>query len=351
MNDRLILKLLFGVSVVLFVVIMGIWGGYYANHTSISTSNQEIQFKIMKGDGLNQISDRLKQSGIIHIPRFFNRVVRYYNRENNFKYGTYRLSFPASLQEIMEQLQDPSHLVVIKLTIPEGMNMYELDALLAQKEISIPGEFIQRCTDSDFIRTLKLRYPFLHTLRSPNLEGFLFPDTYQIVTEISLDGVILMILDNFNNKVIPVYHQYQATLPKVYGKSLMFYDLMILASIVEREAVVNEDRPLIASVFLNRLNHKMALGSCPTVKYALKQFSKSMLTAEDISIESPYNTYRINGLPPTPISNPGISSILGVLKSTTTNYYYFISTNDGHHHFSRTQQEHNNWRIKLGYRS
>ncbi|MGD2050736.1 MAG: endolytic transglycosylase MltG, partial [Chloroflexota bacterium] len=188
-------------------------------------------------------------------------------------------------------------------------------------------------------------YDFLSSLpENATLEGFLFPDTYRLPVDATAPQLIYMMLDNFNLRVTPAMRQ-------SFGiQGLSVYDAVILASIVQREAVVADERPLMVGVFLNRLNAGMPLQADPTVQYALGYLEdvgtwwKSPLSAEDLKIDTPYNTYLYPGLPPGPIANPGLTALEAVSSPERSDFLFFVadctSENPGLHVFSRTFEEH-----------
>lgn len=186
--------------------------------------------------------------------------------------------------------------------------------------------FLQAASDPGLIESLGIEgYPF---------EGYLFPETYNFPKGVTAEQIIKKMVDHFRSVFTPAWTE------RAHAMGFTIHQVVTLASIVEKETSKPEERPLIASVFLNRLKRRMRLESDPTVIYGIKDFDGN-LTRKDLRTMSPYNTYRIKGLPPGPIANPGRASIEAVLYPSEEPYLYFVSKNDGSHHFSPTLREHN----------
>ena len=329
---------------------------------------------IPRGSGVEGVANALKKAHIIHSPWLFRIRVRLSGQHPVFYSGLLRVSLPANIHGILNQLQDPSRITYRKLTIPEGFNLVQIDNLLAEKGIITPDSFLSFCTDPTLFRPVLEKITSLSMLINiTNLEGVLFPDTYHIEYYTSIPELVRLMLVNFADKALPVYNHYSNNQPTIkrwqkmarktrsgirYQRVLVLervprvslYQALKFASIVENEAKTTIERPIIASVYLNRVRQKMALGSCPTVEYARVLAGlphKEKLLFKDLEIDSPYNTYKHSGLPPTPISNPGIASLTAVLYPARSNYLYFVSKGDGSHHFSKTAAEHMLWSNKL----
>ena len=224
-----------------------------------------------------------------------------------------------------------SKVKLYKVTVPEGYTLREIAKVLAQKGLADEKKFIKLTSDIDIIKQYKLE--------GNSMEGYLFPETYCFQKGTKEDEIINMMLRKFNQ--IAGKNNIRKLAEDKY---IRFYDLIKLASIVEREAEKSEERPIIASIFLNRINKKMKLESCATIFYVLNldpnKKKRTKLVDRDLALNSLYNTYKNSGLTPTPICNPGIQSILAVLNPADTKYLYFVSKNDGTHEFSKTAEEH-----------
>lgn len=327
--------------------------------------SEDITILIPRGAGGAGVAVALKKAHVIHSSWLFRLRLKFSNIHPRFYSGLIRLSLPANHASLLQQLQDPTRLTYEKLTIPEGFNTIQIDNLLSEKGMITPDSFVEFCSDPTLFRPIIEKIPSLSAfVEVSKLEGLLYPDTYHIEYYTSIPELVRLMLTNFTNRALPLYQKYEKNLPTqkrwekrakktrrgVVVKRLSFYQVLKLASIIENEAKVATERPVIASVYLNRLNRKMALGSDPTVQYARELAGlphKEIVYFKDLEIHSPYNTYKHSGLPPTPISNPGLDSIKAALYPSTTRYLYFVATGDGSHHFSLTAKEHIVWSKKL----
>jgi len=299
-----------------------------------------VVFIVEPGETAGDIALRLEQLGLINDAELFRLLARYHKADSRLEAGRYELRANMTMGEIIEALQH-GRLEEIEVTIPEGWRAEQIAEML--EEVGVDGEeFLALVREGSF------DYEFLRD-RPPGatLEGFLFPDTYYLpVQPIALD-IIERMLANFDQRFTAEMRQMAAE------QEMTIYQVVTLASIVEREAVVAEERPIIAGVFLNRLAKGMTLDADPTVQYALGyqedtgQWWKRPLALEEIErVGSPYNTYLHRGLPPGPICNPGLASIQAVLEPAETDYLYFVAKGDGSHVFARTLEEHNRNRAK-----
>ena len=282
-----------------------------------SSANQPSQIFVVKdGEGVREIANNLKAKGLINDPIVFFLYTRIMGIDKQIQAGDFRLNPSMNMSQVAGGLTHGT--LDIWVTIPEGLRADEIADLFKAK---LPGynESWRAVLDAN--------------------EGYLFPDTYLIPRDANVDMVVALMRDNFTKKYDSVKDSKTTALSDA--------QTIILASIIEREAMFQEDRPLVASVFVNRLNIGMALGSDPTVMYALgyqtdtKTWWKKDLTADDLLVNSPYNTRKNPGLPPGPIANPGLSSIQAALNPAKTDYLYFFADKEGHLHFATTLAGHN----------
>ena len=290
---------------------------------------------IKKGMPLKKISAMLEQEGIIRNRHFFVGIVTILGKKAGIKAGEYEFHTRMLPLEVLDALvkgQVRLHLV----TIAEGFTLYQIAQLL--EELNIVGKevFLQKASSPAFISSLGLPAEVGSTL-----EGYLFPDTYHLFREMDPEEVIQIMVRQFKK----VFNPDLASRASQLGISQR--EAVILASIIEKETPLSEEKPLISAVFHNRLKKKMPLQSDPTVIYGIKNFDGN-LTKEDLLRPTPYNTYLVNGLPPTPICNPGKDSIHAALYPASVPYLYFVSKNDGSHYFSSHIEEHNQavWRYQ-----
>ncbi|MBI2074635.1 MAG: endolytic transglycosylase MltG [Candidatus Levybacteria bacterium] len=279
-------------------------------------SKQQVIFVIQKGSGVREIANQLKAQGLIKDPVVFFLLVKKMGLDNKIQAGDFRLSPSQSATEIALALTHGT--LDIWITIPEGKRAEEIADILQDK-----------------IPTYK---PAWRPVLNRN-EGYLFPDTYLIPRDVTVDFIVSMMRDNFEKK----FAQIQPSNKNILSKE----QIIILASIIEREAKFSNDRSLVASVLLNRINLGMPLQVDATIQYALgyqtdeKRWWKKGLTNQDLKIDSAYNTYTQVGLPHTPISNPGFDVLNSTANPADTDYLYYISDKSGHNHYAKTLAEHN----------
>ncbi len=302
-----------------------------------SDSDVLVTFTIEQGETGSTVAARLEEMGLITDSNLFSLYMRYHKIDSKLEAGDYDLSSSMTMIEIAESLQH-ARVDEIVVTVPEGWRAEQIAEMLTENEIVDGEEFMALVREGgDF----HLEFLGDRSGGHPALEGFLFPETYRIATKATPADFIKRMLNTFDRRFTPEMRQEAAS------KGLTVYQVVTLAAIVEREAVIPEERPLIASVYLNRLAADMLLNADPTVQYAMGyqpntgQWWKTPISLEEYSlIDSPYNTYLYGGLPPGPICNPGLSSIQAVVRPAQTDYLYFLGKGDGSHVFARTYEEH-----------
>ncbi len=276
---------------------------------------------IKKGMPLRQVSEILQREGIIRNRYFFMFITTALGKKTKVKAGEYEFSTGMLPLEVLDTLvkgQVKLHLV----TIPEGYTLSQIAQVLEELKIVGKRDFIEKASSPSLIASLGLSQSAGSTL-----EGYLFPETYHLIREMEPEEVIQMMVRQF----MKVFGSGLANRASQLGISEK--ETVTLASIIEKETPLREEKPLISAVFHNRLARKIPLQSDPTVIYGIKNFDGN-LTKEDLLRPSPYNTYLFVGLPPTPICNPGKDSLLAALSPAPVPYLYFVSKNDGSHFFS-----------------
>ncbi len=308
-------------------------------NSPVNDSGMDQPFSISAGESVSMICIRLEQSGLIEDAELLRTYLIYSGLDRQLQSGQFTLNPGMSPIEIVFDLMDatPSEAVI---TILPGWRIEEVAVNVAGSGLAITQEaFISEAYSPE-----PIYLSFLSVDNLLTLEGFLFPGTYQIPREAGLSTVLENILTEFRNNV-------DDDLINGFTKNgLSIYESVTLASIIEKEAVIDDEKPLIASVFYNRLSQGMRLETDPTVQYAvgynsdLSTWWKSPLSIEDLGIESPYNTYIVYGLPPTPICNPDLGSLRAVAFPAETPYLYFRAACDGsgRHNFAITYEEHLN---------
>lgn len=284
---------------------------------------------IKKGTSLGKVAEMLHQERLIRSSRIFVLLATGLGKRGEIKAGEYELEASMSPLEILDHLvkgQVKHHLV----TIPEGSTVSQIAAILDGLKIVERESFLEKVRSPFLIETLGLS-----DLASSSLEGFLFPETYHLVREMDPEEVIRRMVHQFKK----VFLSPEAS-EKARQLGITLREAVVLASIIEKETALSVEKPLISAVFHNRLRRKMPLQSDPTVIYGTEGFEGN-LTRAHLTKPTPYNTYLFQGLPPTPICNPGKESLLAALNPAPVPYLYFVSRNDGSHFFSRELKDHN----------
>jgi UPF0755 protein len=281
-------------------------------------------FLVKERSSLKEVAGELEKRGLITNKTLFVLWTRVKGYGKEIRAGEYSLSPSMPPVQLLEILR--KGLVILHpVTIPEGFTRDQIADVLAAKGLADKKRFLELTEDKALLRQ--------YGISGPSLEGYLFPDTYHFSRGTPTLAVLDTMVKRFRQAVAPF-------MEKTQGTGMKFEDVVTLASIVEKETGRPEERPLIASVFLNRLRLGMRLESDPTVIYGMENFDGD-LKKKDLTEKTPYNTYIIYGLTPGPIANPGLESIKAVIDPARTDYVYFVSRNDGSHHFSRTLAEHN----------
>ena len=268
----------------------------------------------------------LREQGILrdeYVPLVYIKLAR---RGESIKAGIYEFSRPVSAADVVEKLIRGD--VILKtVTIREGLDRFAIGRIFAADGFGRPAEWDKLTADPELIRDL--------APEAKSLEGYLFPDTYKLTPRTPTAKIVQLMVENFRKHFGP-------EMPYI-TTGLGLHQTVTLASIVESEAKLPQERPLVASVYLNRLSKHMALDADPTVIYALKLAGRwdGNIHKADLQIESPYNTYRYPGLPPGPIANPGMASLQAAAAPAKTNFLYFVARHDGSHAFATNITEHN----------
>lgn len=292
-------------------------------------ADELVVFEVPSGRSFKQIADRLQEQGII-LSAFKMRVVaRMTGLDGRVKRGEYQLNRAMTPQEVLSVLIS-GRSIQYPITFPEGSNMFEMAGLLEAKGLYKAADFLQMVRDRDVIRELL-------GIEVSSLEGYLFPETYNVTKYTSLRELIGNMVANFKT----VYGHLEAQNPNRI--QLPRHEVVTLASVVEKETGAPEERPMIASVFFNRMNKGIKLQSDPTIIYGIWIETgryKQNITKDDIERPTRYNTYTVPKLPFGPIANPGREALEAVMKPGTSDYMFFVSRNDGTHIFTRTYEEH-----------
>lgn len=282
-------------------------------------------FDFGEGASFRKFAGELESSGMIPSARLFVFYARLRGDDGKVKAGSYQFNDGLSPTEILRRMV-AGETFAYRFAVPEGYSIYQIAELLESRGLFKKESFLKACFDRALLKSLGIS--------SKSVEGYLFPSTYNIPPRMDEENVIRLMVGQFDK----IYDKRFADRARSLG--ITRNALVTLASMIEKEAVIPSERPLIASVFNNRLKRRMPLQSDPTAVYGIRAFP-GKVSKRDIMRASPYNTYRIQGLPPGPIGNPGIEAMEAVLVPAATNYLYFVARNDGSHHFSATLAEHN----------
>jgi len=287
------------------------------------TEKQEEIFVVKKGSGLRIVAAQLEERRLIKGKFLFMLWAYVRGGARDIKAGEY--SFKRSMTPVtIFHVLTSGAVKTYSFTIPEGLTAEQIADLLERKNLVNKRDFVSLVHDKDLVSS--------YHVDGKSLEGYLYPDTYLITRDMAARDVIDLMVDRFWE----VFN----SLARGQQHAMTVKDIVTLASIVEKETGLADERPIIASAFLNRLSKGMRLESDPTVIYGIEDFSGD-LTRKDLRAPSPYNTYIHHGLPPGPIANPGREALKAVIDPAETDYLYFVSKNDGSHHFSSTLKEHN----------
>lgn len=307
----------FSFLIVILALILGGIGAWWIQGTAPAdpTDTTQKNFSITKGEGVRQVANNLKEAGLIKDPVIFFLYLKQQGLDAKVQAGEFLLSPSMNASEIATALQSATS--DIRVTIPEGKRAEEV---------------------ADIVQQYFPNYDESWRSQLVTHEGYLFPDTYSFPKDADIDLIITTMTNNFEEK-------YNSISAGRNSAALSKTDIVKIASLVEREAKHDEDRPIVASVILNRLNTGMSLDIDASVQYAIGTSAKWWPTLNDyarnIAPQSPYNTYTNPGLPPTPISNPGLAVLQAVINAPDTDYVYYITDQNGINRYGKTLEEHN----------
>ena len=314
------ISLLSGLAILIMVL-------YIASYLSpVDANARPIQLKIARGMSSQAIATKLAQKDLIHHPWTFLLAAHLSGVTNRLQVGSYRLSGSMSIPQIIDHLK-AGKVITHQLVIPEGLTVADVGELWEKGGFGTTAAFNEAASSPTWQRS--------YNIEAETLEGYLFPNTYQFPDGAPAETLIQTMLDEFDRR----WTAEMSDEAKALGFSR--HEIITLASIIEAEARVADERPLISSVFHNRLGRGWKLQADPTALYGVGNPDRPP-TAADLRINSPYNTYLHKGLPPGPICNPGIASILAALRPASADYMYFVAIGGGKHYFSKTLREHRN---------
>lgn len=315
-----------------FASIMLIWFNIMLSPPN-AANEAFVQFEVSSGITAKQLAVQMKDKGIIKDPLAFRLYAKLNGLDVKIKSGNYLLSPSMTLKQILDKLVTGETINNdIKITIPEGSNLETIASIFQKRGLVSKDDFIGSANVNKF----KIKYSFLEEFpEDTSLEGFLFPDTYFLPKGKKPEFYIDVLLNMFEK----TYFSKVDKLLKENGIEYTPYQIVTIASIIEAEAKLDSERPIIAGVFYNRLRIGKPLESCATIAYIIDEH-KEILTFEDLEVDSPYNTYKNIGLPPGPIGSAGLSSLMAAANPAEVDYLYFVAKGDGSHVFSKTYAEH-----------
>jgi UPF0755 protein len=321
-------KLLYMSSIILFIIASFIFVAFqelifYSKEPAMINTEPRMVL-IGSGQSFESVTRILHEEEIIHNSFKFKLFARIKGYDRKVKAGEYLLSSSMSPEKILETLVG-GKVYLYRISIPEGYNLNQIAALLDEKGVFNGTEFLEAANDPTFTEQLGIN--------ARNFEGYLFPDTYFFAKGVSARKMISTMVKQFHVTFNPVWEKRPADL------SFSIHEIVTLASMIEKETGVADERPLVSSVFHNRLNKNMRLQSDPTVIYGVEDFDGN-LTRKHLNTPTPYNTYTSKGLPPGPIANPGKASLEAALFFPETPYLYFVSKKDKTHFFSTNYDDH-----------
>lgn len=320
-----------------FIMMILIGSGYYlfdqfvnsSRLSGVSSVSNGVLFEVVRGQNIQQISERLENEKLISNAFFFSIYARFTGQAERVKIGEYLLNPYMKPSEILKVISS-GRSVGRSFTVAEGLNIYEIAELYEKSGFGISKDFLKLCFDQSLIQELVGQ-------KIHSLEGYLFPETYQITKFSSTRDLIKQMVFNFKNTYSSIVKESQIS-------GMDQHQIVTLASIIEKETGAPEERFRISAVFHNRLKKGMMLQTDPTILYGIADVTGKMprnITRNDIKTKSRYNTYQMKGLPLGPIANPGREALLAAVQPEESDYLFFVSRNDGTHIFSKSYQDHN----------
>ncbi len=323
------IKVLVAFSLFSIIAICIVIAGFYFLTSPVNSADSDgVKFKVNSGATIGTVAHDLFSEGLIRSSQAFYVYGRLSN--TNLQAGIFNISPSMSVSDILAVFES-GRFESIRVSIPEGLTTSKIGVLLEAHEVTSANDFIQATKNKELLAEFDLN--------ASTFEGFLFPDTYYFDPDMTGEAVVRILVTNFFTKLEEILLFENVTTDNLYEK-------IILASIVEREYRVATEAPLIASVFINRINQNIGLYSCATLEYIITEIQgkphPKVITYDDIQIDNPYNTYMWAGLPPTPISNPGLIALKAAINPADTNYYYFrlIDASIGNHVFTTDFDDH-----------
>mgnify|MGYP001824196315 CR=1 FL=1 len=323
LNQR---KIILACLLVVFALLASYGGMFLAFANRPQAPAKPVVILVKPGMAFSTVANKLHQEKVIADLFLFRVLAKLTGAEDDIKAGEYAFNLPATPGVVLDRLV-AGDVRRYKLTIPEGFNLAEIAARINAAGIASPEEFLELATDPDFLAAQKIE--------AQSLEGYLFPETYTYVSGTPLKSLLTSMIEQFRQRLS------SEVIAGAAAHGLDEYQLVTLASIVQKEAGNNDEMPLIAAVFLNRLQRRIPLQADPTVIYGLGNDFDGNITRAHLRMPTPYNTYTMLGLPAGPITSPGELALQAVAFPADVKYLYFVAKGDGTHVFSYNLKDHN----------
>jgi UPF0755 protein len=303
-----------------------VWNRMQTPYKGFSEAEKFVD--IPPGTGAAEIRRRLVDAGVVSDEWAFRAALVWTGRSRALQAGEYRFDRPMSVVDVIDTIAR-GDVYTHSITFPEGLTIREMAVIYQSEGFGTADEFLQAARDASLIKELDPA--------ARDLEGYLFPETYTLPRRASASRLVSLMVDRFRNTYSDLEQK------KTGELDMSLRQIVTLASLVEKETGKAEERPLVAAVYRNRLNRKMAMQADPTVVYALVDAGTydGNIRKQDLAFDSPYNTYKYPGLPPGPIASPGRAALEAALAPADVEYLYFVSKNDGSHAFAETLEKHN----------
>ena len=332
-------KIFFGLFV---VAVLGVgaawWAGQQVGSAYRGFTGEEVFVDIPQGSSVSAMGDRLAAAGVVSHPLIFRIAARMSGAERTLQAGEYRFAEPSTPAQVVQRLAR-GDVYTRAVTFREGLTIWDMAEVFEAAGLGVADDFLREARDPARIQSLDPD--------ARSLEGYLFPDTYQLPRSAGAKGIVDAMVAGF----LRAFDDELRAAAAARGMSVK--QVVTIASLVEKETAAGSERPIVSAVYQNRLRIGMGLQCDPTVVYALRLANRwdGNLTRENLRIDSPYNTYRYAGLPPGPIAAPGRASIEAAIRPSADKYLYFVSRNDGTHVFATTLAEHNRnvqeWQVRF----
>ena len=318
------MKRIAALATALGLALAGIGAGAYLALQAPSQAATEVIVEIPRGATLSKVAALLEAAGVIRDADVFALLARFQGRAGELRAGEYALATNLAAREVLDRLAAGA-VMTHRVVVPEGFRMEEIAARIEAAGLGSAADFLSVARDPASAAALGVE--------GASLEGYLFPETYELARGIPAGDVVRVMVDHFLSVWRPLE-------PAAQAQGLSMHEVVVLASLIEKETGAPEERPLIAAVFLNRLERGMRLETDPAVIYGIAGFDGNLRRIHLEDATNPYNTYQHAGLPPGPIANPGAAALRAVVEPAEADYLYFVARKDGTHQFSRSYGDH-----------